>query len=92
VVLEVWDQYVRDDGNAELVAAKANGGVDDVKRRRSSTSKPNDLFGKRDRTGGERDREEVFSGGTCSLLSLRPLEARLGTSWLQLTLLLQPRF
>ncbi len=75
MILEVWDQYVRDDGNAELVAAKGN----DAKKRRSSTSKPNDLFGKGDRTRGE----SGVGAQTCS--SLRP-EARLSISWLQLEL------
>lgn len=46
VVLEVWDQYIRDDDKAELDAK----GGSDKKRRRSSTSKPNDLYGESEST------------------------------------------
>lgn len=41
VVLEVWDQYIRDDDKVELLAKDGS----EKKMRRSSTGKPNDLYG-----------------------------------------------
>eukprot|EP00903_Cladosiphon_okamuranus_P014373 g13344.t1 len=44
VVLEVWDQYIRDDEKVEVGAGAGAKDGSDKKKRRSSTSKPNDLF------------------------------------------------
>ena len=46
VVLEVWDQYIRDDEKVELRAKDGS----DKNKRRSSTSKPNDLYGESEPT------------------------------------------